>query len=106
MDPKWFVVSTIIFISLDCVVVQVFDIGKGNSPITGLEFHKLPNRERYFIIATTPNRIYQFVGDVNNSDERPLLQQIFNVYLAKAGLSFTSNKDKFFLNLHYRTLRF
>lgn len=82
---------TCIFSRLDCVV-QVFDIGKGNSPITGLEFHKLPNRERYFIIATTPNRIYQFVGDVNNSDERPLLQQIFNVYLAKAGLSSTPNK--------------
>ncbi|XP_054289696.1 vacuolar protein sorting-associated protein 18 homolog isoform X1 [Macrosteles quadrilineatus] len=63
---------------------MVFDIGKGNSPITGLEFHRLPNRERYFIIATTPNRIYQFVGNVNSSEDRPLLQQIFNVYLSKA----------------------
>lgn len=64
----------------------MFDIGKGNSPITGLEYHKLPGRERYFIIATTPSRIYQFIGDVNSSEDRPLLQQIFNVYLSKAGL--------------------
>ncbi|KAG8282980.1 Vacuolar protein sorting-associated protein 18 like protein [Homalodisca vitripennis] len=63
---------------------KVFDIGKGNSAITGLEFHKVPNLERYFIIATTPNRIYQFVGNVNSSDERPLLQQIFNIYLTRA----------------------
>lgn len=63
---------------------QVFDIGKGNNrPITGLEFHRISNKERYFILATTPDRIYQFVGNVSNSEERPLLQQIFNVYLTK-----------------------
>ncbi|XP_046660133.1 vacuolar protein sorting-associated protein 18 homolog isoform X2 [Homalodisca vitripennis] len=70
--------------SLEQYWKQVFDIGKGNSAITGLEFHKVPNLERYFIIATTPNRIYQFVGNVNSSDERPLLQQIFNIYLTRA----------------------
>lgn len=61
---------------------QVFDIGKGNStPITGLEFHRVPGSEKYFVLVTTPNRLYQFIGYVANSDEKPLLQQIFNNYL-------------------------
>ncbi|KAJ9580206.1 hypothetical protein L9F63_004149 [Diploptera punctata] len=61
---------------------QVFDIGKGNNtPITGLEFHRVPSSEKYFVLVTTPNRIYQFIGYVSNSDEKPLLQQIFNNYL-------------------------
>lgn len=70
-------------------MLQVFDIGKGNNrPITGLEFHRIPSKERYFILATTLDRIYQFVGNVTNSEERPLLQQIFNVYLTKPGKYF------------------
>ncbi|PSN40464.1 Vacuolar protein sorting-associated protein 18 [Blattella germanica] len=61
---------------------QVFDIGKGNSmPITGLEFHRVPGSEKYFVLVTTPSRLYQFIGYVSNSDEKPLLQQIFNNYL-------------------------
>lgn len=61
---------------------QVFDIGKGNNtPITGLEFHRVPGSEKYFVLVTTPNRLYQFIGYVSNSDEKPLLQQIFNSYL-------------------------
>lgn len=68
--------------------VQVFDIGKGeNRPITGLEFHRFPGTERYFILVTTPDRIYTFVGNVFNTDERPLLQQIFNFYLSIPGNS-------------------
>jgi len=64
----------------------VFDIGKGNStPITGLEFHRVPGSEKYFVLVTTPNRLYQFIGYVTNSDEKPLLQQIFNNYLTVPG---------------------
>jgi hypothetical protein len=64
----------------------VFDIGKGNStPITGLEFHRVPSSEKYFVLVTTPNRLYQFIGYVTNSDEKPLLQQIFNNYLTVPG---------------------
>ena len=33
------------------------------------------------MLVTTPNRLYQFIGYVSNSDEKPLLQQIFNNYL-------------------------
>ncbi|KDR19383.1 Vacuolar protein sorting-associated protein 18-like protein, partial [Zootermopsis nevadensis] len=60
----------------------VFDIGKGNSTsITGLQFHRVPGSEKYFVLVTTPNRLYQFIGYVTKSDEKPLLQQIFNSYL-------------------------
>jgi hypothetical protein len=66
--------------------LQVFDIGKGNNtPITGLEFHRVLDSEKYFVLVTTPNRLYQFIGYVTNSDEKPLLQQIFNSYLTVPG---------------------
>jgi hypothetical protein len=68
------------------IALQVFDIGKGNStPITGLEFHRVPGSEKYFVLVTTPNRLYQFIGYVTNSDEKPPLQQIFNSYLSVPG---------------------
>lgn len=61
---------------------QVFDIGKDSKPpITGLEFHKIPSTDKYVIIVTTLMRIYQYIGAVQNPDEKPLLQQIFNKYL-------------------------
>ncbi|XP_015595540.1 vacuolar protein sorting-associated protein 18 homolog isoform X2 [Cephus cinctus] len=61
---------------------QVFDIGKASKPpITGLEFHKIPNTDKYIIIVTTLIRIYQYIGSVSSSDEKPLLQQIFSKYL-------------------------
>ncbi|XP_053975095.1 vacuolar protein sorting-associated protein 18 homolog isoform X2 [Hylaeus anthracinus] len=61
---------------------QVFDIGKNsNPPITGLEFHKIPNTDTYIIIVTTLIRIYQYIGSVQNLEEKPLLQQVFNKYL-------------------------
>ncbi|XP_043479319.1 vacuolar protein sorting-associated protein 18 homolog isoform X1 [Leptopilina heterotoma] len=60
----------------------IFDIGKDSKPpITGLEFHKIPNTDKYFIIVTTLIRIYQYIGSVANPDEKPLLQQVFSKYL-------------------------
>ncbi|KAK7864534.1 hypothetical protein R5R35_007310 [Gryllus longicercus] len=62
---------------------QVFDIGKGeHMPITGLEFHRVPGSDTYFVLVTTAQRLYQFCGSVGSVDEKPLLQQIFNNYLA------------------------
>lgn len=61
----------------------MFDIGKGtNTPITGLEYHKIPGKDKYFVLVTTSNRLYHFVGH-SNSDDKPLLQQVFNGYLSK-----------------------
>ncbi|XP_032674629.1 vacuolar protein sorting-associated protein 18 homolog isoform X2 [Odontomachus brunneus] len=61
---------------------QVFDIGKNSKPpITGIEFHKLPNSDKYMIIVTTLMRIYQYIGAIANTEEKPLLQQVFYRYL-------------------------
>lgn len=72
--------------SLEQYFKQVFDIGRGtNIPITGIEFHSVPSMDSgYFIIVTTLDRMYEFVGSAGNPDERPFLQQIFNKYLNKA----------------------
>ncbi|XP_011263387.1 vacuolar protein sorting-associated protein 18 homolog isoform X2 [Camponotus floridanus] len=61
---------------------QVFDLGKNSKPpITGIEFHKIPNSDKYVIIVTTLMRIYQYIGAISNPEEKPLLQQVFYKYL-------------------------
>ena len=65
----------------------LFDMAKGSGPnvhsairpITGLEYHRIPHN-KYFILATTSDRLYQFQGYVNNSDVRPLLISVFQTY--------------------------
>lgn len=64
----------------------MFDIGKNSKPpITGIEFHKIPNSDKYVIIVTTLMRIYQYIGAIGNSEEKPLLQQVFYRYLNAQG---------------------
>lgn len=44
---------------------QVYSIHESTMPITGLHFEQFPvNNRKYFVMATTPTRIYQFVGYV------------------------------------------
>ncbi|XP_063904510.1 vacuolar protein sorting-associated protein 18 homolog isoform X2 [Zophobas morio] len=82
---------------------QVFDIGKGsNTPITGLEFHKVLGSDKYVIFAATPTRLYYFVGRAEH-EEKPLLQQVFNRYLN------IPEKDTYLevdSNLRYSRLKF
>ncbi|CAG9857094.1 unnamed protein product [Phyllotreta striolata] len=67
--------------SLEQYWKQVFDIGKGTStPITGMEYFKIPSSDKYVIIVVTPTRFYYFTGRVM-SEEKPVLQQVFNKYL-------------------------
>lgn len=67
--------------------IKVFDIGKDSKPpITGLEFRRIPNTDKYVIILTTLIRIYQYIGSVTSHDEKPLLQQVFSKYLNIKGL--------------------
>ncbi|KAI9279805.1 Pep3/Vps18/deep orange family-domain-containing protein [Sporodiniella umbellata] len=51
---------------------QVYSIHESTMPITGLYFEQFPvNNRKYFVMATTATRIYQFVGFVgpnNNSN--------------------------------------
>jgi hypothetical protein len=85
---------------------QVYDIGKGQaSPITGLEFHRLPKSKKFFILATTPMRLYQFQGVITGDPEteRPLLVGIFNDYLhiPERYLDLPSSLKYSVLNFHY-----
>jgi hypothetical protein len=49
------------------------------NPVTGLRYERFPNEPpRYFVMATTPSRIYQFVGG-------PLLDQVFENYHTNPG---------------------
>ena len=65
---------------------QVYDLGKGqaSASITALEYHRVPGtKKKYFILATTPTRFYQFIGDIfgDPETERPVLVHVFNNYL-------------------------
>ncbi|KAF7727857.1 hypothetical protein EC973_006970 [Apophysomyces ossiformis] len=47
---------------------QVYSIHESTMPITGLHFEQFPvNSRKYFVLATTPTRIYQFIGFVGPS---------------------------------------
>lgn len=50
-------------------------------PITGIQFHRVNNTNKYFIFITTPTRLYQFIGDTLMKDDKPSLQTIFHPYL-------------------------
>ncbi|CAH2232004.1 jg4063 [Pararge aegeria aegeria] len=61
---------------------QIFDIGKGaNTPITGIQFHRVNKSSKFFIFVTTPTRLYQFIGHAMMADDKPSLQSIFHPYL-------------------------
>ncbi|XP_014259260.1 vacuolar protein sorting-associated protein 18 homolog isoform X2 [Cimex lectularius] len=62
---------------------RVFDMGqKKGQVITGLEFHKMEKSDHYFVIVSTQEFLYHYVGKVNNIDDRPLLQPLFNQYIS------------------------
>ncbi|XP_049869463.1 vacuolar protein sorting-associated protein 18 homolog [Pectinophora gossypiella] len=68
---------------------QIFDIGRGaETPITGLQFHRVGNTSKYFIFVTTPTRLYQFIGHAVTTDGKPSLQSIFHQYLTTPETSF------------------
>ncbi|XP_049801385.1 vacuolar protein sorting-associated protein 18 homolog isoform X1 [Schistocerca nitens] len=84
----------------------VFDIGKGeNVPITGLEFHRIPSTDTYFILVTTPCRLYQFIGSVTNAEEKLFFTQIFSSYISNPERfqEIPSNLKYSRLEFHYQT---
>ncbi|XP_071119989.1 vacuolar protein sorting-associated protein 18 homolog [Mytilus edulis] len=71
--------------SLDQYLKQLFNLGSENAvSVTGLEFDRMPcesmTEYKYFILATTPGRLYQFLGSVSKSAEPPMFQQFFADY--------------------------
>ena len=66
-------------------VRQLFNLCKDKVyPVTGLEFEKMPSTSlteyRYFVMATLPGRLYQFVGSIPTSTEPPIFQNVFSQF--------------------------
>ena len=84
---------------------QVYDIGyKGQvTSITALEYHCVPKSKKYFVLATTVDRLYQFQGVMTSDGEhdKPQLMSIFSDYLHKSD-SFLEIKN----TLKYSTISF
>ncbi|QQP37559.1 Vacuolar protein sortingassociated protein 18 -like protein, partial [Caligus rogercresseyi] len=59
---------------------KILELG-GSQRITGLEYHRTPRSTKYFIIASTMNRIYQFVGCISEDEEGVLPIQFQGVQL-------------------------
>lgn len=64
---------------------QLFNLGKDKpTHVTGLEFERIPtssmNEYKYFVLATTPGRLYQFIGIIPSSTEPPMFTHVFERY--------------------------
>ncbi|KAI7872143.1 Pep3/Vps18/deep orange family-domain-containing protein [Spinellus fusiger] len=94
---------------------QVYSIHESTMPITGLHFEQFPvNNRKYFAMATTPTRIYQFIGTVGLANgskspggfgetddrERTLFEGLFGRYDVNPGFQELPG------DLHYSELHF
>ncbi|CAG8443951.1 10866_t:CDS:10 [Ambispora leptoticha] len=84
---------------------QVYSINE-NMPITGLRFEQFPtNPRKYFIVATTPTRIYQFIGNANPNadfDGGSMFETLFSKYEVNPGFQeLPGNLD--YSELHFFT---
>lgn len=89
--------------SIDTQRKQLYDLGLGLSkyPINGLEVLRVPNSNRWIIVAATPDCIYSFEGTLR-AEERSL-QPIFTSYV-NGEREPTCEKQK--TDLSYSMLRF
>ncbi|XP_060604108.1 vacuolar protein sorting-associated protein 18 homolog isoform X2 [Ruditapes philippinarum] len=71
--------------NLDQYLKQLFNLkGAHGEPITGIEFDRMPSDSmteyQYFILVTTPGKLYQFLGSVSKTSEPPMFQQLFQQF--------------------------
>lgn len=74
--------------SIENYMKQLFNLGtEKQEPVTGLQFDRMPSEGsggfgtcRYYILATTPGRLYQFIGTVIQSAEPPMFSPLFQPY--------------------------
>ncbi|TPX36548.1 hypothetical protein SmJEL517_g01238 [Synchytrium microbalum] len=61
---------------------QVYTLHEDNMPITGLVYEKFPASPRKYVVAvTTPDRMYQFIGNVaDGNGENGLFGELFRKY--------------------------
>ncbi|KAG0324912.1 hypothetical protein BG000_002004 [Podila horticola] len=75
---------------------QVYSI-QTNMPITGIRMEQFPvTRRKYYVIAVTPTRIYQFIGTVSpnvpngvigGSEDKAMFESLFSKYEVNPGFS-------------------
>ncbi|KAF8953441.1 hypothetical protein CPC16_003759 [Podila verticillata] len=75
---------------------QVYSI-QANMPITGIRMEQFPvTRRKYYVIAVTPTRIYQFIGTVSpnssngvigGSEDKAMFESLFSKYEVNPGFS-------------------
>lgn len=73
---------------------QVYSI-QTNMPITGIRMEQFPvTRRKYYVIAVTPTRIYQFIGTVSpnssngvigGSEDKAMFESLFSKYEVNPG---------------------
>ncbi|KAH9519313.1 Vacuolar protein sorting-associated protein 18 like protein [Bulinus truncatus] len=67
--------------NIDQYSKQLFNL---QSKVTGLEFDRMPtgdmNMYKYYILAITPGRLYQFIGQVSQSADPPMFLSLFQQY--------------------------
>ncbi|XP_025087260.1 vacuolar protein sorting-associated protein 18 homolog [Pomacea canaliculata] len=64
---------------------KLFNLGRERAePVTGLQFDRMPCSDlsvyRYYILVTTPGRLYQFIGTVSTSADPPMFTPLFQQY--------------------------
>jgi hypothetical protein len=70
---------------------QVYSIHESTMPIMGLYFEQFPvNNRKYFIMATTTTRIYQFIGTVGGQPtveegDKAMFESLFASYHVNPG---------------------
>ncbi|KAK7098433.1 vacuolar protein sorting-associated protein 18 homolog isoform X3 [Littorina saxatilis] len=71
--------------NIEIYLKQLFNLGREKmEPVTGLQFDRMPCADlavyKYYILATTPGRLYQFIGNVSTSAEPPMFTPLFQPY--------------------------
>ncbi|WAR03107.1 VPS18-like protein, partial [Mya arenaria] len=80
--------------NLDQYLRQLFNLRGANiEPITGIEFDRMPSDSmteyQYYILVTTPGKLYQFIGTVSKSAEPPMFQHLFQQFEEQNKVEFT-----------------
>ncbi|KAG0263918.1 hypothetical protein DFQ27_001570 [Actinomortierella ambigua] len=75
---------------------QVYSIQTPNMPICGLRMEQFPyDARKYLVVAVTPTRIYQFIGNISPSgagggalgDDKGVFENLFSKYEVNPGFS-------------------
>ncbi|KAI7903291.1 Pep3/Vps18/deep orange family-domain-containing protein [Cokeromyces recurvatus] len=62
-------------------MTKVFSLNEPSMPITGLQFERFPtDHQKYFVMLSTPSRLYHFTGFINTDGDKTLFACLFSNY--------------------------